>query len=96
MSTIKLNSDCIRLGHLGSNAQSLQNSNARSLQGGSQSERACYCNHIIKCGYSTFAVHHKKSLVPVCAKDSIGRLFDDTKSRDKNIEYPNLNTVSNL
>ena len=41
-------------------------------------------------------MHHKKSLVPVCAKVSIGRLFDDTKSCDKNIEYPNLNTISNL
>ena len=32
----------------------------------------------------------------MCAKVSIGRLFDDTKSRDKNIKYPNLNTISNL
>ena len=32
----------------------------------------------------------------MCAKVSIGRLFDDTKSCDKNIEYPNLNTISNL
>ena len=40
MSTIKLNTDCICLGHLASNA--------RSLQENSQSERACYCRHIIK------------------------------------------------
>ena len=40
MSTIKLNTDCICLGHLASNA--------RSLQENSQSERACYCSHIIK------------------------------------------------
>ena len=40
MSTIKLNTDSICLGHLASNA--------RSLQENSQSERACYCSHIIK------------------------------------------------
>ena len=40
MSTIKLNTDCICLGNLASNA--------RSLQENSQSERACYCRHIIK------------------------------------------------
>ena len=39
MSTIKLNTDCICLGQLASNAQSLQEN--------SQSERAHYCSHII-------------------------------------------------
>ena len=37
MSTIKLNTDCICLGHLASN-------DVQSLQENSQSERACYCN----------------------------------------------------
>ena len=40
MPTIKLNTDCICLGHLASNA--------RSLQEKSQSVRTCYCSHIIK------------------------------------------------
>ena len=40
MSTIKLNTDCFCFKHLASNA--------RSLQEKSQSERACYCSHIIK------------------------------------------------
>ena len=40
MPTIKLNTDCICLGHLASNA--------RSLQENSQSERAYYRSHIIK------------------------------------------------
>jgi len=39
MSNIKLNADCICLGHLVSNA--------RSLQENSQSERAYYCSHIL-------------------------------------------------
>ena len=38
--TIKLNTDCICLGHLANNA--------RSLQENSQSERTYYCSHIIK------------------------------------------------
>ena len=40
MPTIKLNTDCICLGH--------QASNVWSLQENSQSERAYYCSHIIK------------------------------------------------
>ena len=40
MPTIKLNTDCICLGH--------QASNVSSLQENSQSERANYCSHIIK------------------------------------------------
>ena len=40
MSTIKLNTDCICLGHLASNA--------RSLQENSQSEGASYCRNIIR------------------------------------------------
>ena len=40
MSTIKLNTDCICLGHLASNA--------RSLQENSQSEGAFYCRNIIR------------------------------------------------
>ena len=40
VSTIKLNTDFICLGHLASNA--------RSLQEKSQSVRTCYCSHIIK------------------------------------------------
>jgi len=40
MSTIKLNTDCIRFEHLASTA--------RSLQENSQSERAYYCSHVIK------------------------------------------------
>ena len=40
MPTIKLNTDCICLGH--------QASNVLSLQENSQSERAYYCSHIIK------------------------------------------------
>ena len=47
MSTIKLNTDCICLGHLASNA--------RSLQGKRQSVRTCYCSHIIK-RYNLFAI----------------------------------------
>ena len=39
MSTIKLNTDCICLGHVASNA--------RSLQENSQQERAYYCSHIL-------------------------------------------------
>ena len=41
MSTIKLNTDCIYLGHLASSVS------ARSLQENSQSECAYYCSHII-------------------------------------------------
>ena len=48
MSTIKLNTDCICLRHLASNAQSLQENSAWSLRENSQSERAYYCGHIIK------------------------------------------------
>ena len=44
MSTIKLNTDCICLGHLASNA--------RSLQKKSQSERAYYSSHIISVRFS--------------------------------------------
>jgi len=40
MSTIKLNTVCVCLGHLASNA--------RSLQENSQSEHAYYCSHMIK------------------------------------------------
>ena len=40
VSTTKLNTDCICLGHLASNA--------RSLKENSQSKRAYYCSHIIK------------------------------------------------
>ena len=40
MSTIKLNTDCICLGHLASNAMSLQENG--------QSERASSCSHKIK------------------------------------------------
>ena len=40
VSTIKLNTDFICLGHLASNA--------RSLHEKSQSVRTCYCSHIIK------------------------------------------------
>ena len=48
MSTIKVNTDCICLGHLATNAQSLQESNnAQSLQENSQSECMYYCSHII-------------------------------------------------
>ena len=45
MSTIKLNRDCICLRHLASNARSLQENNAWSLQENSQSECAYYCSH---------------------------------------------------
>ena len=41
MSTIKLNTDCIYLGHLASSVS------ARSLRKNSQSECAYYCSHII-------------------------------------------------
>ena len=46
VSTIKLNTDCICLGHLACNARSLQQNNAKSLQENSQSEHV-YCSHII-------------------------------------------------
>ena len=46
VSTIKLNTDCICLGHLACNARSLQQDNTKSLQENSQSERV-YCSHII-------------------------------------------------
>ena len=48
MSTIKLNTECLCLGHLASNAWSLQGNNAWSLQENSQSECAYCCSHIIK------------------------------------------------
>ena len=47
MSAIKLNTDGICPGHLASNAWSLQENNAQSLQENSQSERAYYCCHMI-------------------------------------------------
>ena len=43
----QVNTDCICLGHVASNVQSLQENNAWSLQENSQSECAYYCSHIM-------------------------------------------------
>ena len=54
MSTIKLNTDSICLGHLASIAWSLQENNAWSLQENSQSECMYYCSHIARIIYLWF------------------------------------------
>ena len=55
MSTIKLNTDCICLGHLASNAQSLHEN--------SQSERAYYWSHIINTDIELDSLSGQSSLI---------------------------------
>ena len=55
MSTIKLNTDCICLGHLASNA--------RSLDENSQSERAYYWSHIINTDIELDSLSGQSSLI---------------------------------
>ena len=55
MSTIKLNTDCICLGHLASNA--------RSLHENSQSERAYYWSHIINTDIELDSLSGQSSLI---------------------------------
>ena len=90
ISTTKLNTDCICLGHLASNAQPLQENNSRSFQENSQSQRAYFCGHIIKphhCEQYHTADQIWESWVTNVLKSSffIGRL----RPRKQSLNFPN-------